>query len=107
MRGPLSSILSRCCFTSLAFIAVFRALPGEKSKKIVEKSKLSKNRKKLSKIRNCRKIEKNCRKIQLYLITAPFPKNPQSPVPYRRPLPVPYRHPLPVTYNAPPCIFKA
>ena len=40
-------------------------------------------------------------KIQLYLITAPFPKNSQSPVPYRRPLGVPYRHPLGVPYNAP------
>ena len=48
-------------------------------------------------------IGKNCpKKIQLYLITAPFPKNSQSPVPYRHPLPVPYRHPLPVPYNAPP-----
>ena len=44
----------------------------------------------------------SCRKIKLYLITAPFPKNSQSPVPYRHPLPVPYRHPLPVPYNGPP-----
>ena len=40
-------------------------------------------------------------KNQLYLITAPFLKNPQCPVPYRRPLPVPYRHSLPVPYNGP------
>ena len=39
----------------------------------------------------------------MYLITASFPKNSQSPVPYRRPLAVPYRHPLAVPYNAPPC----
>ena len=45
-------------------------------------------------------------KIQLYLITAPFPKNSQSPVPYRRPLAVPYRHPLAVPYNAPPCTIQ-
>ena len=38
----------------------------------------------------------------LYLIDAHFPKNSQSPVPYRRPLAVPYRHPLGVPYNGPP-----
>ena len=51
-----------------------------------------------------KKIEKKISgKIQLYLITAPFPKNSQSPVPYRRPLAVPYKHPLAVPYNGPPC----
>ena len=37
--------------------------------------------------------KKIAEKIQLYLITAAFPKNSQSFVPYRRPLAVPYRHP--------------
>ena len=52
-----------------------------------------------------KKIEKKISgKIQLYLITAPFPKNSQSLVPYRRPLAVPYRHPLAVPYNGPPVL---
>ena len=42
----------------------------------------------------------------MYLITAPFPKTSQSPVPYRRPLGVPYRHPLGVPYNGPPLYLK-
>ena len=47
------------------------------------------------------KRAKKSGKIQLYLITDSFPKNSQSPVPYRRPLAVPYRNPLAVPYNAP------
>ena len=34
-------------------------------------------------------------------ITAPFPKNPQSPVPFRRLVHVPYKHTLTVAYNGP------
>ena len=46
-------------------------------------------------------LEDKCNLLRLYLITTSFPKNSQSPVPYKRSLPVLNRHPLPVLYNAP------
>ena len=52
---------------------------------------------KMSLLTRNKKSGKNRWKIMVYRITALFPKDSQSTVPYRHPLPVPYRHLLPST----------